>query len=174
MRSRHKKNDDYFRYAVEESIFYQLERIVLYRKGLVVNLEKWRKARDECRDIIRAIDNKIFGQYKDDKNNPPVQRVPKSIIFEAWKSFSVVMFKVNCFGLGSLVNLWDLIGNLAEKYYEKYIRKKEPMDDHAWMTDNGLNENFFNWWNSSMFEDLTSEMEYRGWIKSRYEYMRKC
>jgi hypothetical protein len=25
-----------------------------------------------------------------------------------------------------------------------------------------------------MFEDLTSEMEYRGWIKSRYEYMRKC
>jgi hypothetical protein len=39
------------------------------------------------------------------------------------------------------------------------------------MTNNGHDEDHFIWWNSSMFEDLISGILYRGWIRSRYDYM---
>jgi hypothetical protein len=63
-RRRMKKNDDYFRYAVEESIFYQLERTVLQKKGIIVNLNRWRKSRDECRDISVQLATKYLVNIK--------------------------------------------------------------------------------------------------------------
>jgi hypothetical protein len=76
---------------------------------MVINFCKCRKARKMCYGSIKEIEHKIckkYHWYEDDENDPPIERVPKVIPYEAWDSFSIVSFKVNCFGLGCLDEVW--------------------------------------------------------------------
>jgi hypothetical protein len=96
--------------------------------------------------------------------------VPKEISLEDWKSFSIVSFNVNYFGIYKLENVWNLVEKLVEDYYRKYLSKKLWMNEDKWAADNGFRGEWSTWWRSSMLKKLRVEIKYRGWIGKEIYY----
>jgi hypothetical protein len=82
------KYSNYYELYVEETLWYHLERNIIYDNGLVCDLKRWRNAKTRCmnilKDIERAIREELKEKYfeKDDFDDPPVQRIPNEPAFE--------------------------------------------------------------------------------------------
>jgi hypothetical protein len=48
----------------------------------------------------RDLEKEVFN-YKENKNDPEVPKIPEGAILEAWQSFSIVIIEVNYFGFCS-------------------------------------------------------------------------
>jgi hypothetical protein len=169
--SREKLNHEnpYYKDIFDDFIWIHLERTVLYERGYVCNLKKWRKARCECQDILYHIrcDLEIERRGKffesPDLNDPPIPIIPMGPIFEVWKSYSIVVYDVNCYGFGDRESLLSCTEELSEKYYGMYLRKAHDMKFEDNCYDNGYEDSEeYQWIVSSYYEELPNEYYYRG------------
>jgi hypothetical protein len=87
------------------------------------------KAREECYDLMYNIRCNLEIELKekfyesDDRNDSPIPRITKSRGFEAWESFNIATFNINCFGFGNWESLLLSAEEHIEKYYQSYIKK---------------------------------------------------
>jgi hypothetical protein len=115
-----REDDPYYLEEFDDAIWYHLERTEMYYDCRVINLKKWRKARENCHKIIRDIkaelESKRKTRYHEVKDDPQIPKVPKDPIFEAWESFSIVSFELNCFGFDEYENLLSFTENFVQPY----------------------------------------------------------
>jgi hypothetical protein len=75
--------DQYYKSVKDCTIRFQLERTILWERGYIYNLGKWRKVASECRgilyDIKRMIEEEFALKYyeKHDWNDPPIPEFRK-------------------------------------------------------------------------------------------------
>jgi hypothetical protein len=64
-KTRWNKYDNIYEKTVEETIWYHMERTVIYEKGWVCDFKRWRKARSECMSLIIRIEREIRCEFKE-------------------------------------------------------------------------------------------------------------
>jgi hypothetical protein len=182
-RERFDHEESKFAEIVENTIPYHLERKCIYDHGVVCDLKRWRNARRNCMYIIRSIECTLRNERKekffeyDDPNDPPIPKIPKEIRLEAWKSYSIVAFEANCYGLYNLENVYINAGRICKEYYKKF--KEIRWDVLAGnIFDMGIgdceDDEEYDWYKSSFYRDAMKEFRYRGYIKNSAEYTRQC
>jgi hypothetical protein len=122
-------------------------------------------------NIEIELKKKFYGSV----NDPPLPRIPKGPIFEAWKSFSVVSFEVNCFGFGNWEDLLDYTTDFVQPFYSEYCKMEKRVRRDNDIYDNGRRRNDnYKWTDSSFWDDIMKKMWYRGWVKNYIEYAIQC
>jgi hypothetical protein len=172
-----KDDDSYYQETLDDMIWYHLERNELYYDDKVESLKKWRKARAEFHEIIKSMKNKLEiewrTRYFGSKNDPPILRIPKGSIFEAWDSFNIVSFEIYCFGFSDLESLLSFTVKFSQPYSSEYCEMVEKIK-HYCIFDNGWRKDNYNWHSSSFYEKMLNEICYRGWVKNHVEYLIEC
>jgi hypothetical protein len=109
--------------------------------------------------------------YYEVKDGPPVPKIPRDPIFEAWESFSITSFEFNCFDFGNWEDLLNYAESFGLPFYSEFCKMEEKIKDCATIFDNGFGMNDrYNWFISSFYEKMLGEMRYRGWVYNHIEY----